>query len=113
MLRYRVEPVTLDETDPDDGRPIETARMVADGQRDDLQASQVLNSGGSDREPAGIDRASDFLEYALADGEVAKAELVARAEAQGFSAKTLDRAATRLGVTRQKRGFPAYTWWSL
>lgn len=115
VLRFRVDEVMLAELDPIDGRPIDTARMVPDGQRDDLTAAEVLGAGSDhgDREPSDIDRAVELLEYMLVDGPVAKTELVKRADAQDISEKTLDRAATRLDVKRERSGFPAVAWWSL
>jgi hypothetical protein len=57
------------------------------------------------------DQAREFLEEALAQGPVAAAEVIERAEAEGISEKTLKRAKGNLGVQSQRSGA---SWeWSL
>jgi hypothetical protein len=112
VLRYRLETVVLpDVLDPEDGKPIDTARLVPDGVRDDLEAGDVLGShseGGATRRA----EAEALLTELLADGEWHEAEgLFKLATARGVTERTLYRAAKTLGVDRERRGYPATASW--
>ena len=58
-------------------------------------------------------RISDFLSDILKDGPRGAAEIIATAEGAGFSERTLQRAAERLGVVKSKAGFLGGWLWAL
>lgn len=57
--------------------------------------------------------ARDLLERLLRDDPRSAAEVIAEAEAAGFSTRTVQRAADDLGVVKEKDGFAAGWTWSL
>lgn len=58
-------------------------------------------------------RISDFLADILKDGPRGAAEIIATAESAGFTERTLQRAADRLGVVKSKAGFLGGWLWAL
>jgi hypothetical protein len=111
--RHRIEPVVLPHlVDPEDGRPVETARMVFVEHAEDVDAGDVLRPRAASVSPG--HEAALFLLRALADGAWHDSVgLKTLAGAQKVSERTLQRAAKDLGVESERRGFPASTWWRL
>lgn len=108
--RHRVEPVVLTHLiDPEDGRPVETARMVFLETAADVDGAHVLGPKTTKTETA-----ETLLEAILADGEWHEGEGVKKLmKAGGFSERTTKRAAQQVGVGYERRGYPAMTWWRL
>jgi hypothetical protein len=82
----------------------------------DIDADTLLSSAKIGRPSQKRDRAKDFLECILADGEVPAETVREAAEEQGISEKTLQRAKDALGVESRKEGQPGQhgQWfWSL
>jgi hypothetical protein len=114
IQRWRIEGVVLpEEIDPATGAPIETARMSFVEDATDVDPATLLD-GRKAGEPTKTDLAIEYLENALADGDWHEKEGLAKLAAPyGVTEKTLERAATRLNVERDRRGFPATAWWAL
>ena len=64
----------------------------------DITLDELLAGGISPQRDRQRERAKDFLEALLEDGEVTSAEVYAQAEAEGISRRTLERAKSELGV---------------
>ncbi|MEP6813902.1 MAG: AAA family ATPase, partial [Actinomycetota bacterium] len=111
--RHRIEPITLPHlVDAEDGRPVETARMVFVEYAGDVVGADVLRPRTGSAPPGYA--AALFLLRALVDGDWHdSAGLKTLAGADGISERTLQRASKDLGVESERRGFPASTWWRL
>ena len=97
----------------DDGR--ETEREVVEDVRPssitlaDLQPNRAVGA----REPTKHERATEYLRGALGDHQWHEAAaMMAQLDAQGISARTVQNAATELGVRREKNGRDGgWLWW--
>jgi putative DNA primase/helicase len=113
--RHRIEEVILPGTlDPETGAPITTSRMAFVEIADDVDAADLLaprDAGvGATRER----QATKFLVGELAGGEWNEsAPIKERAEAEGITERTLQRAKQDLGVEDERRGYPSVTYWRL
>jgi hypothetical protein len=99
-LRFRMEEAHVDH--PDGGDPIATGLAVILGEVDGIDPDAVIDRG-------------DWLNDALADGPVAKQDILRRARAEGIAKSTLERAAPRVGVEYGFRTHDKgrYSVWSL
>ncbi len=102
-LAYKIEGVKIT---PD----ITAPRIVWDG-RTDITAEEALGQEGGKQTAA--DRAMDFLFKLLSDGPIAVSAIKERAEAAGYSWRTIRRARAGLPVKSGKDGFNAGWQWSL
>jgi hypothetical protein len=105
-LAYTIEPVAVG---TDSGREAEvgTFRIVGVSER---TVSDILGESGR-----AVDTRVDEAELWLADflqSQTASSEVKSEAEKAGFSARTVQRAATKLGVRVSQEGFPRRTYWS-
>jgi hypothetical protein len=103
--RWRIVPVTVPSArGPIDVMTLEFVEVAEGVSRDDVLAPRSI---GQDK----LEKAMDFLEQALSDGEWHdSAGLKALA---GVAERTLKRAAQELDVEHERRGFPSTTWWRL
>jgi hypothetical protein len=108
--RHRIEPIVLPHlSDPEDGRALDTARMVFVEFADDVEGSEVLGAKTTKTRTA-----EALLEALLADGEwhegdkIKKVLLAAR-----HSERTIQRAAHSLNVEYERRGMPSTAWWRI
>jgi hypothetical protein len=110
---FTIEPHTLEEKDPEDGRAISTSR-VSWGDETDRTARDVLEDQAAKRKVTTKDKAEDWLRERLADGKPAPfAYIKKEAEAEGIPERTLRRAAASIGVLVAASGFPKTTTWAL
>lgn len=92
----------------DDGEPIETQRVVWDGPSKWSADELVAPGAGQNAGVAGNnDAVAAFLLQALDCGPVNSTELMALAEEEGISGRTLRAAAKRLGIVHRRQGFGA------
>jgi RecA-family ATPase len=112
VLRYRVEPIVLpDVLDPDDGQPIETARLIEDG-TSELHSRDVL--GYHEHRETKHEAAEALLDEIVADGqEHERAGVIARLSAHGINERTALRAANALGVEMERKGYQGGSHWRL
>lgn len=89
---------------------IATSRLVEVGECE-TRASELLDSSSADRSE--VDEAVEFLEGQLAEGERPRREVKAAWEDEGGAERTLQRAAAKLEVEEDSRGFPRRTYWRL
>jgi hypothetical protein len=83
----------------DDG--IKTSRIVWDGQPVDITANEAIRA--TNERPAKMKEAKEFLSDYIKDGEsVSSKEVYAEGKANGFSARTLQRAKDKLGIDAEK-----------
>ena len=109
-LAYRIEAVTM--TD-DDGNPCEVTKVTLDGEAPDVTADDLATRLPGDPDERGA--AGDWLGDYLGDGKwhnAADVYKAARKDGAGSPA-TIRRAATRLGVERDRSGFPSSSTWRL
>ncbi len=109
-LAYRIEIVNA--TD-DDGQTSEITRVVLDGEASDVTADDLAMQQPGD--PDERNAAQDWLADYLGDSgwhECAAIQKAARKEGAGAPA-TIRRAASRLGVERDRSGFPSRSRWRL
>ena len=99
------------EVDADDGERIETSRLVIVGECE-TQAHDLL-AGAHIEQPGELEEAVEFLEGQLAEGECPSREVKAAWKREGGSERTLQRAARKLDVEEDARGFPRRTYWRL
>jgi len=112
-LALRIEPFLLDP----DGQHIETSRIVVTGESPHFGRDLLAQP---DREEQKNERAMQFLIEELSQGRLLRTRLVEKAEAQGISLRTLERAKSQLGATVKafrigeagRRGGGAW-WWEL
>ena len=107
-LRFRIEGTTIPPTD--DGPDITTARVTILGEETGHHPDQLLATPtGEERNLT--DEATDWLQDVLADGPVARAEIITLATTEGFTDKVLRRARERLGIIADRdtgtRGRPS------
>jgi hypothetical protein len=109
-LAYRIDTLTM--TD-DDGEPCDVTRVVLEGEAEGVSADDLAmrQSGDPDERAAAEDWLADYLgdEEWHPCAEVYKA---ARKDGAG-SPPTMRRAARRLGVERDRSGFPSRSKWRL
>lgn len=109
-VAYRIEIIP---TSDDDGQPCETTKAVLDGEVSDLTADDLAMQQPGD--PDERNAAQDWLADYLSDSEwheCAAIQKAARKEGAGAPA-TIRRAASRLGVERDRSGFPSRSRWRL
>jgi hypothetical protein len=94
------------------GKPISTSRLVITGECA-VTADDLARRGNDER--AALDEAVESLADLLADGDWQEYQTVRTAlvKGAGISIRTLQRAAERLGVERERRGFPSRSCWRL
>lgn len=109
-LTYRIEAVTV--TD-DNGESCEVTRVVLNGEAEGITADDLAMRQPGD--PDERNAAQDWLGDYLSDGEWhASSEVYKAARKDGAgSGATIRRAASRLGVERDRSGFPARSKWRL
>jgi putative DNA primase/helicase len=109
--RHRIEPVVLPHLlDPEDGRPIETARMLFVECAEDVDGADVLGPPKATKTAT----AEALLEAVLADGEWHEADRVKKLmSVAGCAERTTQRAAEKLRIEVERRGFPSSTWWRI
>ena len=117
-MSLRLENVTRELPDFD-GEPVDQLIPVAAlGELGDLTAETIIHGGSADH-ASDVDAPERLLEAWLQDGPVMRRELFQSAKEAGFTPRTLQRAAKRLGVVRsspQQEGVPRNKWpvfWSL
>jgi hypothetical protein len=95
-----------------DGKPISTSQLVITGECA-VTADDLARRGNDER--AALDEAVESLADQLADGEWQEYQALRTAlvKGAGISVRTLQRAADRLGVERERRGFPSRSCWRL
>lgn len=77
-------------------------------------ADALIGANRDGEEKGQLKEAIDLLRWQLRDGPVAKKQLVKLADEEKISRATLERAATRLGLTREKdKAFQGVTLWAL
>ncbi len=110
--RHRIESIVLPDTvDAETGGMIETSRMVFVELAEDIERSELL---GSRAHEGKTEQAVLLLEEMLGDCEWHERQgLRTLAGARGISERTLQRAAGKLGVDVERRGFQSGTWWRL
>jgi putative DNA primase/helicase len=109
-LAYRIEIVTS--TD-DDGETCETTKVELDGEASDVTADDLAMRLPGDPDERNV--AQEWLADHLCDGEwhdSAEVYKAARKDGAGAPA-TIRRAAARLGVERDRSGFPSRSRWRL
>lgn len=109
-LAYRIEALMMDD---DDGSPCEVTKVTLDGEAPDVTADDIAMQLPGDPDERGA--AQDWLADFLGDGEWHGATEVykaARKDGAGAPA-TVRRAATRLGIERDRSGFPSRSRWRL
>jgi AAA domain/Toprim-like len=109
-LTYRIEAVTA--TD-DNGESCEVTRVVLNGEAEGITADDLAMRQPGD--PDERNAAQDWLGDYLSDGEWhASSDVYKAARKDGAgSGATIRRAASRLGVERDRSGFPARSKWRL
>ena len=102
-----------------DGEPVDQLIPVAAlGELGDLTDDDVIHGDNADH-AGDVDAPERLLEAWLQDGPVMRRDLFQSAKEAGFTPRTLQRAAKRLGVVRsspKKEGVPRNKWsvfWSL
>ena len=106
-LVYRHVPIVLDEV----GERIETHTLREVGESD-VAGGALLGIDPDDPPATKRERATELLADVLAGkGWTRASEVEAHATAQGIGRRTLYAAADDVGVEREKRGFPAITFW--
>jgi hypothetical protein len=113
--RHRIEEIVLPETlDAVTGEPIVTSRMVFAEYASDVEASAVLSAHGGAGSEEKSQAAAFFLIRQLRDGGWHESRIVKeRAEAEGHSERTLQRARVELEIEDKREGFPAISYWRL
>jgi hypothetical protein len=115
--RMQIENVTLDETDPDSGEPIRTAKIIL-GDECSYTANELLEAAAGSR-PKGVSEQADQARRFLRDrieaggGATPVSETKREAAAAGISTTALDKArgALKLGARRIEGGM-GYEWYS-
>lgn len=106
-LAFHIESATVDHK----GLQIPTSRLVFDGETD-LEAGELLSPAPEDRTE--VDIAADWLADNIGDGEWhPTADVRESAKAADIASRTLQRAASRLGVESERHGFPSRGHWRL
>jgi RecA-family ATPase len=107
-LAYRVEQAHLDH----EGERIRTSRMVYDCESDTRAGELLSPPPAEDRSE--VDVATDWLADRLGDGDWhATADVREAAKRDDIAARTLQRAAQRIGVESERQGFPSRGHWRL
>ena len=117
-MSLRLEHVTRELPDLD-GEPVDQLIPVAAlGELGDLTADDIIHGDSADH-VSDVDAPERLLEAWLQDGPVMRRDLFKSAKESGFTPRTLQRAAKRLGVVRsspKQEGVPRNKWpvfWSL
>ena len=107
-LIYDVEPILLPARglEPES----ETSRLTLIGESD-RRSRDLLAFDGEER--SALEEAMDFLRDELASGPKLRADVLKAARKEGVAEKTLRRARESLGVSVDRVGYPAKSWWSL
>ena len=92
------------------GKEAETAGIEWMGEDQTATAARVL---GGRQEPSREDVATDFLRENLAEGPLLYSEIKALADEEEIKLATLKRAAKRLGIKAERKGFAAGSSWTL
>jgi hypothetical protein len=95
------------------GEPVHTSRLEWTGETN-LTADELLAARGDAGPGEGKD-AADWLRDVLAGGRMERKALIRMGESAGFSERSLDRVAKRVGIVRARDGFGAdmRAYWSL
>lgn len=88
------------------------ARVEWESEPLDITAAQLLRTP-EDEDRSESDEATDWLTGFLAGGSVSRKDVLRASKAEGYSEKVLRRAREKAGVTVERVGFPAVTYWSL
>jgi putative DNA primase/helicase len=106
-IAYRLVPAQTD-------KGIEAIRVEWDGEPVDITANEAMNAAAEAAKNSGQKQEAErFLETMLADGPVAADRIIAAAEANGISKRTLDRAKKSLRVVSEKDEFRGSWAWRL
>jgi hypothetical protein len=108
-MRFRIEEVCLDDTDPRTGERIRTSRIVWLGESHHTIADLLE----TDRRADPRNRAEAWLSSQLASGPKLVSVLKALARDAGHSWRTIERAKADLGIEASKDGFQGPWRWSL
>lgn len=92
---------------------IETSRVAWEPDPVSVTADEAMTPQGDPEERSALDDARQFLLGLLADGPVRAGQIKSDADGAGFGWKTIQRAADRLGVERQKDGMKGGWTWKL
>jgi len=97
----------------DAGEPVHTSRLEWTGETN-LTADELLAARGDGGPGEGRD-AADWLRDVLAGGRMERKALIKVGESAGFSERSLDRVAKRVGIVKTRDGFGAdmRAYWSL
>ncbi|MHB1157327.1 MAG: Eco57I restriction-modification methylase domain-containing protein [Phycisphaerales bacterium] len=79
----------------------------------DMTADDAMASEGADDERTEREQAAEWLRETLAGGSMSSEDVFKRAESEGFSRKTLRRAAKRIGVRMKPSQFQGGWRWSM
>jgi hypothetical protein len=111
IQRHKLEEIVLpDVVDPVTGKSLVTSRMRFIEIADDVERSDTLGAQRTSK----TERAKTVLEQLLADGGWHESDRVKKLiGSSGISDRTVERAASEIGVEHERRDFPASTWWRL
>lgn len=104
-VAYRIESVALP-------GPIETSRIVWDGESHWTAATLAAQAMGTEERPR-AEEAQDWLRDAISNGPKQAKELFRAADSEGIPRRTLQRAADVLGVEKKRKGFSEGSTWAL
>jgi hypothetical protein len=108
-LAFRIEGVTVAST----AGPLETSRVAWDPEPVSITADDAMQAETAPGGTSAVDEARDWLREILADGPMPSSGIFERAEAEGFSKRTLKRAERELGIKPAKAGMNGGWSWSL
>jgi putative DNA primase/helicase len=107
-LAFRIEGATVSSP----AGQLQTSRVMWESTPVTMTADEAMQADTQTRCTA-ADEAADWLRETLIDGPVPSSEIFERAEAEGFSKRTLKRAASKLGIKPNKAGMSGGWSWSL
>lgn len=92
---------------------IETSRIAWEPDPVTVTADEAMQPQGDPEERSALDDARQFLEGLLADGPVKAGQIKADADGAGFNLRTIQRAADKLNIERNKDGMKGGWTWKL
>lgn len=92
---------------------LETSRIAWSEEPVSTTADEAMQAETSPTSTSAVDEAAEWLRETLADGPIPASEILDRAEAEGFSTRTLKRAKRELGIKPTKAGMNGGWSWSL
>jgi len=90
-------------TDPDSGVTTMAPHILWQPKHVEVTATEAMQAAADDRSPAQIESAMHFLTDLLSEGAVENGEVNEAAEVERIAARTLRRAAEKLGVEKRKQ----------